>query len=189
MGQQKALTRRAALGILVGAASIVTSAAHAQSTPSAQSIERSLSAPAKGLAPAQRVSPRIFKQRRDLRRIAPSVDIQSINFAFGSDRIPRDQFWKVKRIAVAMRRILRRNRHEVFLIEGHTDAVGSYASNLALSERRALSLARQLARFGVPHRAMETIGYGEEDLLVQTQREDWRNRRVTLRRITDFIVQ
>ncbi|WP_018688062.1 OmpA family protein [Ahrensia kielensis] len=189
MERQKVITRRAALAALVGAASLVTSVAHAQSTPSAQSIERSLSAPTKGLAPAKRVSPRIFKQRPELRRIAPSINIQSINFAFGSDRIPQDQYWKVERIAVAMNRILQRNPREVFLIEGHTDAVGSNTSNLALSERRARSLARQLTRFGVSPRAMETIGYGEEDLLVQTQREDWRNRRVALRRITDFITR
>lgn len=189
MGQQKEISRRAAIAAIIGAASFVSASAYAQSTPSAQSIERSLSAPTKGLAPAKRVSPRVFKQRPELRRIAPSINIQSINFAFGSDRIPRDQYWKVERIAVAMNRILRRNPREVFLIEGHTDAVGSYASNLALSERRALSLARQLSRFGVSPRALETIGYGEEDLLVQTQAENWQNRRVTLRRITEFVTR
>jgi len=41
--------------------------------------------------------------------------------------------------------------------------------------------------FGIPRRALETVGYGEEFLLVPTQREEWRNRRVTLRRVTDVV--
>ena len=41
--------------------------------------------------------------------------------------------------------------------------------------------------FGIPRRALETVGYGEEFLLVPTQNENWRNRRVTLRRFDDFI--
>jgi len=94
----------------------------------------------------------------------------------------------VENIADGLNRILRRNRRAQFLIEGHTDAVGSAASNQVLSERRAESLKRVLVReFGVPPRALETIGYGEEFLLVPTQQENWRNRRVTLRRFDDFV--
>ena len=74
------------------------------------------------------------------------------------------------------------------LIEGHTDAVGSGRSNLLLSERRAASLRRVLVReFGIPGRALDTVGYGEDFLLVQTQQENWRNRRVTLVRYDDFL--
>ncbi|MCA0338270.1 MAG: OmpA family protein, partial [Proteobacteria bacterium] len=41
--------------------------------------------------------------------------------------------------------------------------------------------------FGIPSRALETVGYGEDYLLVQTLNEEWRNRRVTLRRIDEFV--
>ena len=86
--------------------------------------------------------------------------------------------------------MLRRRPGTKVLIEGHTDAVGSAASNLALSERRAASLKQTLVReFGIPRRALETVGYGEEFLLVPTPNENWRNRRVTLRRFDDFLVQ
>lgn len=44
-----------------------------------------------------------------------------------------------------------------------------------------------VGRFRIPSRALETVGYGEEFLLVPTQNEDWRNRRVTLRRIDEFL--
>jgi outer membrane protein OmpA-like peptidoglycan-associated protein len=158
-------------------------------TPSAARIEQELkAAPRRKLAPQERVTVQELRRRPELRRIAPSIDIQSINFAFGSAEIPYSQFGKVENIATAMERILRRQRREVFLIEGHTDAVGSFSSNQSLSERRAESLRRVLVQeFGIPRRALETVGYGEEFLLVPTQNEDWRNRRVTLRRVTDVV--
>lgn len=156
------------------------------STPSASQIERSLDAPV--VKPRSRVQMREFKRRPDLRRKAPSINIQSINFAFGSAEINPSQYGKVERIATAMKRILRRDRGAAFLIEGHTDAVGSAGSNVMLSDQRAVSLKRTLVRqFGIPRRALETVGYGESDLLVPTQYENWRNRRVTLRRIDDFV--
>ena len=42
--------------------------------------------------------------------------------------------------------ILSRNRRELFLIEGHTDAVGSQESNQILSEQRAVSVAKSLTK-------------------------------------------
>ena len=159
--------------------------------PSATQIERQLdAAPRVKLKPNQKVTVREFKRRPELRRMAPSIDIQSINFAFGSAEIPRSQYRKVENIADALDGLLERRPRAKVLIEGHTDAVGSAASNLALSERRAESLKWTLVReFGIPRRALETVGYGEEFLLVPTQNENWRNRRVTLRRVDDFLTQ
>ncbi len=159
------------------------------STPSASQIERSLNAPPRRrMQERDRVTVREFKRRPELRRQAPSIDVQSINFEFGSARIDSSQYGKIENIAEGMRRVLRRNPGATFLIEGHTDAVGSFQSNQILSEDRAESLRDVLnRRFRVPGRALETVGYGEEFLLVQTQNEEWRNRRVTLRRIDEFV--
>ncbi|MGC4106167.1 MAG: OmpA family protein [Thermomicrobiales bacterium] len=86
-----------------------------------------------------------------------------MNFAFGSAEIPHSEYRKVRQIARAMEQLLRRRRNAVFLIEGHTDAVGSAASNQILSERRAEALKRVLVQeFLIPYRALETVGYGEE---------------------------
>ena len=158
-------------------------------TPSEAVIMRRLeAAPARRLRPEERVTVKELKRRPDLRRAAPSIDIQSINFAFGSAVIPREEFRKVRQIARAMQQILRRRRNARFLIEGHTDAVGSDYSNQILSERRAESLKWLLVQeFGVQAYALETVGYGEQYLLVPTQYEEWRNRRVTLRRIDEFL--
>lgn len=180
----------AIIAILVMIAMLLPELASAQATtPSATQIERKLeAAPQTRVRPDQRVTIPELKRRPEIRRIAPSIDIQSVNFAFGSAEVPYSQYGKVENIAVAMERILRRNRHEIFLIEGHTDAVGSRASNQRLSEARAASLKRVLVReFGIPRRALETVGYGEDFLLVPTQQENWRNRRVTLRRVTDVV--
>jgi len=184
------MSSRIAFALLAATLVGFPSLAGAQSEmPSSMQIERSLEAPAKQrVRPDQRVTVREFKRRPELRRAAPSIDIQAINFAFGSAEIPRTQYRKVESIADAISRLLRRRPGTTILIEGHTDAVGSAASNLALSERRAESLRRVLVQdFGIPWRALETVGYGEEYLLVPTQNENWRNRRVTLRRIDDFL--
>ena len=156
--------------------------------PSMQAIEKSLKAkPAIKIKPGMKGSIAEIKRSKKLRHLAPSIDIQAINFAFGSAHIPAEEHWKVERIAGALHRILEYQPNEFFLIEGHTDAVGSYGSNLRLSNRRARSLRRILVQYyGVPGYALETVGYGEEDLLIPTPYADWRNRRVTLRRVTDI---
>ncbi|RWB28525.1 MAG: OmpA family protein [Mesorhizobium sp.] len=183
------LTRRTFAAALVAALAMPTLAAAQATTPSAATIERQLeAAPRVKLRPNQRVTIREFKRRPDLRRMARSIDIQSINFAFGSAAISESQFGKIENITDALQRILRRDPGARVLIEGPTDAVGSFQSNQILSEQRAASLRRTLVReFGVPGYTLETVGYGEEFLLVQTQNENWRNRRVTLRRFDDFI--
>jgi outer membrane protein OmpA-like peptidoglycan-associated protein len=78
----------------------------------------------------------------------------------------------------------------VFLIEGHTDAVGSESYNLALSDRRAESVALALTEaFRIPPENLIVQGYGESFLKVQTQAAEERNRRATVRRITPLLRQ
>lgn len=173
------------------AALAVPSLAFAQdrSGPSSGQIMRQLdAAPRRRVRPEDRVTIQEFRRRPELRRQAPSIDIQAINFEFGSATIPRSEFRKVREIASAFEQLGRRRRGARFLIEGHTDAVGSRQSNQALSERRAESLRRVLVgEFGVSGRMLETVGYGEDFLLINTPYEDWRNRRVTIRRIDEFV--
>ena len=182
-------TRRSFAALTVAILAFSSLAAAQATTPSASQIERQLEvAPRMKIRPDQRVTVREFKRRPDLRRMAPSIDIQSINFAFGSSEIPRSQYGKVENIADALDRLLSRRPGTRVLIEGHTDAVGSQSSNLLLSQDRAASLKRTLVRdFDIPRRALETVGYGEDFLLVPTPNENWRNRRVTLRRFDDFL--
>src|SRR5690606_11555686 len=124
----------------------------------------------------------------EIRSAVRSVDIDSINFASGEAEIPTSEYGKLAALAEAMKRIIDANPNEVFLIEGHTDAVGSDESNLELSELRAESVLIALVdEFGIPEENLETVGYGEQYLLVDTQASEPRNRRVVVRRITELV--
>jgi len=104
------LTRRTLAAALFAAIVMPSLAAAQATTPSAATIERKLeAAPRVKLRPDERVTIREFKRRPDLRRMARSIDIQSINFAFGSAAISPSQYGKIENIADALQRILRRD--------------------------------------------------------------------------------
>ena len=122
---------------------------------------------------------------RQLRGLAPELTTDPITFASASSAISPEQAGRLARLAELMRGMIADNPREVFLIEGHTDAVGGAAYNLALSDRRAESVALALSGiFGVPPENMVVQGYGESDLKVATTQDEPQNRRVALRRIT-----
>lgn len=124
----------------------------------------------------------------NLRERMPRVDIDTITFDTGSWEVTPDQAARLEVIADAILRAIRRNPTEVFLIEGHTDAVGSDIDNLSLSDRRAEAVAVILTeQFGVPAENLTTQGYGEQHLKVPTDGPERRNRRVTVRRITPLL--
>jgi outer membrane protein OmpA-like peptidoglycan-associated protein len=80
------------------------------------------------------------------------------------------------------------NPNEVFLIEGHTDAVGTEEDNISLSDRRAEAVAVALTeQFQVPPENLTAQGYGEQQLKVPVQGANEQNRRVTVRRITPLL--
>jgi outer membrane protein OmpA-like peptidoglycan-associated protein len=123
-----------------------------------------------------------------LRERMPRIDLDTINFEFGSWEVPPDQLDRLAVVAEAISRAIRRNPGEVFLIEGHTDAVGSDVDNLSLSDRRAESVALALSdRFQVPAENLSTQGYGKQYLKVPTDAPERQNRRVTVRRITPLL--
>jgi outer membrane protein OmpA-like peptidoglycan-associated protein len=123
-----------------------------------------------------------------LRDRMPRVDISTITFDSGSWEIRPDQLDRLAVVAEAVNRAIARNPGEVFLIEGHTDAVGADVDNLSLSDRRAESIAMALSEgFEVPAENLTTQGYGEQFLKVPTQGDEPRNRRVTVRRITPLL--
>jgi outer membrane protein OmpA-like peptidoglycan-associated protein len=125
---------------------------------------------------------------RYLRDRMPRVDLDTINFDFGSWEVEPYQYGKLERVAHVINRILDRQPDEMFLIEGHTDAVGSDEDNLSLSDRRAEAVAEILSReFGVPAENLTTQGYGEQFLKIDTLGPERANRRVAVRRITPLL--
>jgi outer membrane protein OmpA-like peptidoglycan-associated protein len=128
------------------------------------------------------------KRSARIRDIARRVDLDTLTFEFGSADIPQSEVAKLEGIAKAMERLLEKNPAETFLIEGHTDAVGSDLDNLALSDRRAEAVADALTNaFAIPPENLATQGYGEQYLKVETEEANRQNRRVAVRRITPLV--
>ena len=123
-----------------------------------------------------------------VRQRMPSIDVNTINFELGSWEIPPDQAAKLQAIADGLNRAIQENPRAVFLIEGHTDAVGNDVDNLSLSDRRAESAATLLTQqFNVPAENLTSQGYGEQYLKEQTDGPSAINRRVTIRNITPLL--
>ena len=126
----------------------------------------------------------------EVRARMPRVDLNSVTFESGSWTLSPGQVGKLGTIAQALKAAIDKEPGEVFLIEGHTDAVGATEDNLSLSDRRAESVAVALQeQFGIPAENLTTQGYGEQQLKVPTQGAERLNRRVTLRRITPLLAQ
>ncbi len=77
---------------------------------------------------------------------------------------------------------LSRDPNRVLTLQGHTDERGSREYNLALGERRAKSVERQLTVLGVGTEQIRTSSYGEEQPAIDGHDEESyaRNRRAEL---------
>jgi outer membrane protein OmpA-like peptidoglycan-associated protein len=124
----------------------------------------------------------------EVRALAATIAVDNITFDTGSAAIRASEAEKLTQIGALMTDLIRKNPGEIFLIEGHTDAVGSAASNLALSDRRAESVAKALTEyFDVPPENLVVQGYGESDLLVPSEGDERANRRAAVRIITPLL--
>jgi len=129
-----------------------------------------------------------IRQNGRLRDKVRRVDFDTITFDTGQATVPDDQIAKMEGIGDALRKIIDRDSTQVFLIEGHTDAIGSDLSNLALSDRRAETVAEILSYYyGIPPENLVTQGYGEQFLKVPTTAAERQNRRVAFRNITALL--
>jgi outer membrane protein OmpA-like peptidoglycan-associated protein len=129
-----------------------------------------------------------IRQISEVRKLAPAIEVDTITFETGSAAIRPEQARGLTELGNALSRLIARNPNEVFLVEGHTDAVGSASTNLILSDRRAESLALALTEyFAVPPENLVVQGYGESDLRIATDTDERANRRAGVRRITQLM--
>ncbi|MBA4352361.1 MAG: hypothetical protein C0427_14090 [Rhodobacter sp.] len=132
-----------------------------------------------------------LRQIRDIpqvRQLAATVDVNTITFDSGSAAIKAGQAESLASLGRFMQSMIDENPNEIFLIEGHTDAVGPAQLNLTLSDRRAESVALALTEyFDVPPENLVVQGYGESDLRIKTQEAERQNRRVAVRVITPLL--
>jgi outer membrane protein OmpA-like peptidoglycan-associated protein len=127
---------------------------------------------------------RQFDRIRDKMR---RIDID-ITFDTDSALITADQAGALEELAAIINELIERNPGETFLIEGHTDLVGSDIYNLALSDRRAEAVAIALTDyFDVPPENLVTQGYGEAFPKIPTEAAERENRRTAFRRISPLV--
>lgn len=136
----------------------------------------------------RRYSLRQVRQIQEVRALAPEIELDSVTFQTGSAAIQPSQAEELTALGRAMNDLIDENPGEVFLVEGHTDTVGDATMNLALSDRRAETVALALTEyFDVPPENMITQGYGEAQLKVEQEGDIRANRRATVRRITPLL--
>ena len=151
-------------------------------------LERQLVAP-----PRRRIERKFSRQdfrsgRPSSRDSMPAIEVDTIRFGFNESFVREEEIPQLERIGEIIERIVAANPNEVFLIEGHTDAVGSAAYNQGLSFKRANAVRDAMLQFfNIERTNIETVGYGEEFLKIQTEEEEAENRRVTIRRITPLL--
>ncbi|WP_299882030.1 OmpA family protein [uncultured Sulfitobacter sp.] len=131
---------------------------------------------------------RQVREIREVRSLVPELELDAVRFETGSAAIRPEQARALARIGTTLRDLVQEDPSTVILVEGHTDAVGSATYNLALSDRRAETVALALAEyFRVPAENMVTQGYGESALKVITDADEPANRRAVVRNITGLL--
>ena len=89
------------------------------------------------------------------------IDIQPIYFDLGKDAIRSDAAQELDKIV----RIMKENPSIQIELGSHTDARGSAASNLQLSDQRAKASAHYIISQGISSDRIEGKGYGESQLI------------------------
>lgn len=107
----------------------------------------------------------------------------TVNFAFGSAQLDGQA-----------RQILTQQAHWIsqfpevrFRVFGHTDAVGTNASNMRLGKRRARAVVAFLGQLGIGRDRLEAVvSHGENQPLIVTQGRERQNRR-TVTEVSGFV--
>lgn len=101
-----------------------------------------------------------------------------VNFEYNSDTLTKPARANLNEFAKALKDP--RLGSSAFVVEGHTDGMGSDEFNLDLSIRRAKSVVAYLEGLGVSTEKLEAKGYGKQKLLVPDPMSK-QNRRVETR--------
>ena len=110
-------------------------------------------------------------------RQKPTVDL-SIQFEFDSAKLLPESRPLLDNLAKAINSD--KLRGFTFVVEGHTDIVGSAEYNQKLSDQRALSVLAYLASRGVSKERLKALGKGSTELLMPDKPDAAENRRVRI---------
>jgi len=132
--------------------------------------------------------PELVMNLPEVREAMPSIELDTITFGFNEAFVREEEIFDLDRIARMIERVVAAHPDEIFMIEGHTDAVGSDAYNLKLSRQRAQAVKAALTHYYViTPENLATVGLGERYLKIWTPEAEEENRRVTVRRVTPLV--
>lgn len=104
--------------------------------------------------------------------------MMKVEFGFASSGLTPRAMGRLDHVAVALadpRLVARR-----FIVEGHTDSIGSDEQNTRLSQERALSVVSYLQKRGVGAERLAVQGLGKRQPIPGIDPTDGRNRRVEI---------
>jgi len=109
----------------------------------------------------------------------PSISIQNIQFEFGSAKLKPESIETLRNLGNALNQGLRDQK--LFVIEGHTDAVGARAYNIELSRVRAQAVKDFLVNeMAVEASRLEVVGKGSAEPANRRNPYASENRRVVV---------
>jgi len=102
----------------------------------------------------------------------------NVVFASGQYALRKDALPKLDKVAAALREL----GGKTFLVEGHTDSVGSDELNQALSVKRAQSVSDYLVHLGISSQQIKAVGLGKSRPIADNETAQGRatNRRVEI---------
>lgn len=110
-------------------------------------------------------------------REKPNVDL-SVQFEFDSARLLPESRPLLDNLAKAINSD--KLRGFTFMVEGHTDSVGTLEYNQKLSDQRATAVLTYLVSKGVSKERLKAIGKGPTELLAPDKPDAAENRRVRI---------
>lgn len=93
-----------------------------------------------------------------------------VQFDFNKNSIRKDQQLAVREDVELAKQAVAQGKEIV--VQGHTCQMGSAAYNLALSQRRADAVKKEMVKNGIPSTKVKTVGFGYESPLVWSESAD-----------------
>jgi len=135
------------------------------------------SEPRQNMSAEEMIKVLAIPETRNIRIGEKRLDLM-IFFEFDSSNVSARSQSDLSNLATAMKSDFLHGQR--FVIEGHTDAVGSAAYNESLSRRRSESVVAVLVEQGVTPALLRPEGHGFRKLLDKANPNSPRNRRVTI---------
>jgi outer membrane protein OmpA-like peptidoglycan-associated protein len=152
-----------------------------------EDIERALLAPPRKKI-VRRIKVEEIATQPKVRAAMTRIEVDTIRFGFNEAFVREEEVDSLDQIASVIERVLKKYPREVFLIEGHTDAVGADAYNDKLSKARAEAVKKALSTYYIiPSKNLKTVGLGERYLKIPTAEQEQENRRVSISRATAVV--